>query len=148
MRHDNWQTQLSELIESKRSEPFAFGTFDCSLWAMLAVEAVNGLNMYERYIGKYSTPTGALKKLRQVDQVKQPIELFQKYLGDSQPIAFAKKGDIVFTSNPSLDIELPTDFDLFGPVPGVCYGQNSIFVGEHGLLEINTLQLDCCLWVS
>lgn len=148
MRLDNWQTNLSALIEAKRNEEFKFGTFDCSLWATLAIEAVNGLNIYEQYIGRYTTPTGALKKLRKVDQVNQPIELFEKYLGERQPIAFAKKGDVVFTSNPDLDIELPTDFDIFGPVIGVCYGQNSIFVGEQGLLEVNTLQLDGCLWVS
>lgn len=148
MRHDNWQNRLSQLIEDKRAEPFKLGTFDCSLWAMLAIEAVNELNIYDSYLGKYTTATGALKQLRKVDNVKQPFELFSKYLGESQPIAFAKKGDVVFTSNPDIDIDLPTDFDTFGPVPGVCYGQNSIFVGEFGLLEINTLQLDCCLWVS
>lgn len=148
MRLDNWQTNLSSLIESKRNEEFKFGTFDCSLWACMAIEAVNGLVIHDRYLGRYTTPTGALKKLRQLDQVKQPIELFEKYLGERQAIAFAKKGDVVFTSNPDLDIELPVDFDIFGPVLGVCYGQNSIFVGEYGLLEVNTLQLDGCLWVS
>ena len=147
-RLDNWQTNLTELIESKRAETFKFGRFDCSLWAMMAIEAVNGLNIYDKYLGKYTTATGALKKLRQVDQVSQPIELFEKYLSERQPIAFAKKGDIVFTSSEDIDITIPTDFDVFGPVIGVCYGQNSIFVGENGLLEINTLQLDGCLWVS
>jgi hypothetical protein len=147
-RLDNWQSNLSTLIESKRNEPFKFGTFDCSLWAGLAIEAVSGKNIYDSYLGKYTTALGALKKLKQIDKVAQPIQLFERHFGERQPIAFAKKGDLVYTSNAELDIELPTDFDTFGPVVGVCYGQNSIFVGEQGLIEINTLQLDGCLWVS
>ena len=146
-RLDNWQSNLSALIEAKRKEPFAFGSFDCSLWAGMAIEAVNGVDIYSPYVGRYSTALGALKKLKQIDKVSKPIEVFDKNLGERQPIAFAKKGDIVFTSNPDIDIQLPDDFDTFGPVLGVCYGQNSIFVGEAGLIEITTLQLDGCLWV-
>lgn len=146
-RLDNWQSNLSALIESKRNEPFKFGTFDCSLWAGLAIEAVNGKNIYDSYLGRYTTAAGALKKLRQIDKVSQPIELFQNYLGESQPIAFAKKGDLVYTSNIKLNINLFIEPDVFGPVIGVCYGQNSMFVGEQGLIEINTLHLDSCLWV-
>ncbi len=141
----NWQANLTALIEIKRNEPFAFGTFDCSLWAGLAIEAVNGINIYSKYTGTYTTAFGAAKRLRQVDKVKTPIEVFDKALGERQPIAFAKKGDIVFTSDSEL---VPGHFDAFGPVLGVCYGHNSVFVGELGLILIETFKLDGCLWVS
>lgn len=144
----NWQNNLVALIEAKKAEPFKFGTFDCSLWAMMAIEQVNGIALYERYIGTYSKPIGALKKLRQIDDVEQPIDLFKKYLGEPQPISMAKSGDVVFTSTEGLEFDLPSDIDVFGPVIGVCYGAKSIFVGEEGLIFVDTLGLDGCLWVS
>lgn len=146
-RLDNWQTNLTNLAHEKQNEPFKFGTFDCSLWAMLAIEQVNGLNMFKKYLGKYSTGRGALRKLVTVDGVVQPIELFEKYLGERKPIGLARKGDIVFTASPDI-AGMPSDLEVFGPVIGVCFGRFSKFVGETELIDIDTFKLDGSLWVS
>lgn len=147
-RLDNWQTNLSQLIEEKRKEPFEFGTFDCSLWAGFAVEAVTGTNLYAPYLGKYTTALGALRKLKQNDDVSKPVEFFQKHFGEIQPIAFARKGDIVLAYTGNEQIDLPLEFEEFGPTIGICYGHTSLFLGEDGLVEVETLKLDACLWVS
>ena len=147
-RLDNWQNNLAELIEEKRSEPFQFGTFDCSLWACMAIEAVTGHKLHESYLGAYKTAKGALKKLRQIDNVKTPLDFFIKYLGETKGVGFAKPGDVVFASSDNLQFELPADSDIFGPVIGVCYGSHSIFLGETGLVFVETLKLDGCLCLS
>jgi hypothetical protein len=148
MRLDNWNTDLSALIEAKRFEPFAWPTFNCVIWASLAVQAVNGQDIHALYVGKYSNAKGALKQLRQIDKVPTPLELFQKHLGELQPISFARKGDLVFTKDNQTGMNLSSDTELFGPAVGVCYGHSSFFVGAEGLVEIETLQLAQAIWVS
>lgn len=148
MRLENWQTDLTNLINEKRETPFELGEFDCSLWSMLAICAVSGLDLYSKYYGKYKSQKGALNILAKVDGVGSPLELFEKHLGEEKPVVFARKGDIVILREKLEGLDIPTSFDVFGPVPGVCYGQRSIFVGETGSIEVETSQLGGCLWVS
>lgn len=136
MRLDDWQTSLHGLIEANRQTPFAWGQFDCALWAGLCVEAVNGRDLYSPYRGKYKNALGSVKMLKKVDDVEQPVDLFVKHLGELQPIGFARPGDLVFKD------------DAQGMVPGVCIGATSIFVGENGLEEVTTLELSGAIWVS
>jgi hypothetical protein len=143
-RVDNWQENLSDLIRKNRDEPFEFGKFDCTLWAFQAIKASTDIDNAKRYLkGKgYSTAKGALRLLLRVDGVNQPIELMDKLLGERQPIAFARKGDIVSVDASKAGLNVPSSIDVFGPVLGVCYGANSFFVGEFGLIEAPTLTLD------
>jgi hypothetical protein len=147
-RLDNWNTDLSALIEEKRFLPFDWPTFNCVIWASQAVQIVNGLDIHAPYVGKYKTANGSLKQLRKIDNVKTPIELFQKYLGELQPISLARKGDLVFTKDVQEGINIASDSKAFGPVVGVCYGHTSFFVGAEGLIEVETLQLGQALWVN
>lgn len=144
----NWQTNLSSLIELRRHQLFHFPSHNCGLWALEAIEAITGNNHIELYKNKFKTEKGAAKLLRQVDKVSSTQEMLQKVLGcEPQPIAFARMGDIVI-ANETTALGLPGDMILFGHVPGVCYGSISFFVGEFGLVQIDTLQLGNTLWVS
>jgi hypothetical protein len=147
-RLENWQTNLSSLINSKRELPFNFPTFNCLLWAFEAIEAVTGNDLGIDYRGNFTTPLSAGRLMRKIDKVETSQALLEKYLGELQPISFARTGDIVFASTSEEDLELPADTELFGPVPGVCYGTISYFVGEFGLIEFETLKLGQALWVS
>lgn len=140
-RLDNWQSNLSELIESKRETAFVWGEFDCTQLAFMAIEAVIGVDHSGPYRGKYKTAAGALKILRKVGKVETPVQLIEGILGEPQAIAFARKGDIV-TAIPNDELTMPSAIDVFGPVLGVCYGARSFFVGEHGLIEVDTLKLE------
>lgn len=145
----NWQNNLSSLIEQKRKEPFDFPTWNCLTWAAFAIKAVRGDDILAKYHGKYKTEKGAASLLRKIDKVTSSQALLEKHLGEPRPVAFARMGDIVLLENPDeLHLELPADVKLFGPVPGVCYGQFSFFVGEFGLVEVNTMLLGQALWVS
>jgi hypothetical protein len=140
-RHENWQERLSNLIRQHANTPFQFGTFDCTLWCMEAIEAVTGKNCDAPYRGNYDTAIGALKILRKVGNVKTPIELMDNLLGEQKTIAFARKGDIVAFDPTDSDFAVPYDINVFGQVIGVCNGDSSYFVGKVGLIEIPTVQL-------
>lgn len=140
-RLDNWQQHLSDLIRERQDTPFSFGAFDCTLFAMQAINAVIGVDYSGPYAGKYNTAKGALKLLRKVGNVKTPIELMDTFLGERKPIAFARKGDIVAVDAGKAGFNVPNDIDIFGPVIGVCYGELSFFVGEQGLITLPTLDL-------
>lgn len=144
----NWQTNLSALIEDKRNEPFDFPKWNCLMWASSGIEAVNGSKILAKYEGKYKTQKAAAKLLRKLDNVTTSQALLEKHLGELRPIAFARHGDIVLADENTGGLVLPADLALFGPVPGVCYGPISYFAGEQGLIDVPTLQLGHCLWVS
>lgn len=147
-RLDNWQNNLTALIEDKRHELFDFPTWNCLEWAAAAVKAVNGQDILKQYRGKYTSEKSAALLLRKIDDVKTSEELLCKYLGEAQPIGFARMGDIVLANPTDAELELPADVRLFGPVPGVCYGPISFFVGQHSLISVPTLSLGKSIWVS
>lgn len=148
-RLNDWQTNLSFLLEAKRNEPFSFPTHNCLMFCLDAIEAVTGNDHSIAYSGKYQTEKQAAAMLRKIDKVKTTQQLLELKLNQTlQPISFARMGDIVLTDGLDVGIQLPTDIKLFGLVPGVCYGQFSYFVGEQGLVQTETLRLGGTLWVS
>lgn len=145
----NWQNNLSELIEANRHKPFDFKNHNCLMWAMNGIEVVIGEDYFSEYRGKYKSETEAVKLLKKIDDVTTSKELIELKLGQKlQPTAFARMGDIVLASDELDGLDLPTDCRLFGPVPGICYGTISYFVGFDGLIEVETLRLSGTLWVS
>ncbi len=148
MRLDNWQSNLSSLIEAKRNEPFDFPNHNCLMWAFSGIKAVTGKDLSLPYRGKYKDEKAAALLLRRVDNVETSKQLLVKKLGKVRPIAFARHGDIVLVDAKRAGLELPADIRLFGPVPGICYGSISYFVGETGLVQVETLRLGQTIWVS
>ena len=146
MRLDNWQTNLSSLIEENRETPFDFVEFNCLLWAGLSIAAVTGENPIKSVIGNYKDEKTALKYLKRVENVDTVEDLLKKHLGELQTISFARIGDIVFLNPDNETLDIPCG--SFGRIPGVCYGTISYFVGEQGLINIPTFEAEAALWVS
>lgn len=144
---DNWQMKLSCFLNESRSKYFDFPNWNCLTFAADAIECLTNFDLLAKYRSKYKTEKEAAKLLRKLDNVKTSQELFKKHFGEIKPVAFARIGDIVFCDDSSL-VDLPTDTRLFGPVPGVCYGNVSFFVGESGLISVDTLHLSGAIWVS
>jgi len=140
-RLDNWQTNLSELLKSRMAEPFHIERFNCLMWGFEAVQAVTGVDHYAPFRGKFKTAKGAAKVLRQVGQAETSVELLERLFGEKKPLAFARRGDIVAADVATLGLSLPSDVELFGPAIGVAYGLNSYFLGENGLVPVETLKL-------
>jgi hypothetical protein len=149
MRHDDWSTRLSQYIDAMREEPFDFARHNCLFFAFGAIKAVNDLDLYPLYAGKAENVKVGKRALKEVDGVDTVEACLQKHLNQEfQPPAFARIGDIVFITNDNALVQLATDIKLFGPIPGICYGANSFFLGEHELIELPTLTADKTLWVS
>ena len=148
MRISDWQNKLTEVIYEARGKAFDFSNHNCLFFALKAIDAQTERSLFEQYKDAASSPEAAAKFIRKNDKVKTCQEVILKHLKrDLQPIALAKPGDIVFLNSEREDIPV-TQVDLFGPTPGVCYGIVSYFLGEHDLVEIPTLKLDCSVWVS
>lgn len=139
-KHDNWQSRLSQLIETRRDAPFVWGTHDCTLWAFAALEAVYGVDLGEPYRGRYTTPQGAVRVLKRIAKAENPAALMTRHLDAPKAIVFARKGDIV--ASDTLDVFGGNHG--FGPVLGVCYGAVSFFVGEYELTAVPTNELEMC----
>src|SRR5690348_3444564 len=137
MRHDNWQTRLSDYLREVETKQFDFPTWNCAFFAAGAIEAQTEEDILSAIRGKFKNEAGAAKQLNKIYGVKTVQELFKQKLDvPLKSIAYARPGDIVFASGDKLDFDLPVDTKLFGPVPGLCYGQQSYFLGEHGLIKV------------
>ena len=146
-RHDDWQSRLTEVVAADQYGEFVWGENDCTQRAFDAIKAVIDVDYSEPYRGKYKTAKGALRMLRRVDKVETPAELMAKWFGPAQPIAFARKGDIVTCDPVAVGFELQADTDAFGLPIGICYGYRSYFTGPHGRVEIETLLCAECFHV-
>jgi hypothetical protein len=148
MRHIDWQIRLSEYLTKVRSEPFVFETHNCLFHVFNGIKAVNDLDLMPLYEGRATSEKAGALALRHVDGVDSVEAVLLKHLGgEFQPTAFARPGDIVFIEDYNSEYEIYSD-TLFGPVPGICYGMTSFFLGENGVIEIPTSLTDKTLWVS
>jgi len=150
-RHVNWQQRLSDVVREHREQPFDFETLNCLFWAFKGIEAVIDIDFMADYAGKSETLLMGKKALKEVDGCETVQEVLIKKLGgELQPIAFARPGDIVFLNESIYGFHIQQELRIFGPTPGICYanGMNSLFLGETGLVEAPTIELDSALWVS
>lgn len=64
-RLDTWRERLAAEMDRQRREPFAWGKHDCAIgFAAAIVEALTGKDLARGYRGKYTSPRGALRLLR------------------------------------------------------------------------------------
>lgn len=149
-RLDDWQNNLSALIERRRGTPGQFGAFDCCLWGFEGIEAVRGDGeaLYAPFRGQYDSAETAVKALRRIGKAKTPFDWFVANVGEPQPVGLARKGDIVFAKPDDELLSIADESKRFGLVPGLCYGHFSYFVGEADFVEIETYRLESCIWVS
>jgi hypothetical protein len=147
-RIDDWQTKLAEFLDKAESKSFDFPTWNCAIFVADAVKVQIRRDLLKGIRGKFENEIGASKQLRRIFNVNTVQELFRQKLDTPlKPVAFARVGDIVFAGD-AAPFDLPIDIKMFGPVPGICYGQQSYFLGENKLIKVETLSLGSTLWVS
>ena len=136
------------MLMAAHEKHFDFPSWNCLYFALQDIDAMLETEFYNKYANLADSPQTAAKNLRRMEEVKTPKELILKLVGgELQHISAARIGDIVFIDEMREDWPV-SQVDLFGPTPGVCYGMNSWFVGENGLVQIPTLKLDSAVWVS
>lgn len=145
-RLPDWPARLAAVIRDNWDAPFDWGEHDCIQWTGKCVGAQSGFDPLERFRGTYSSPIGALKALKDNEQVRLPIDLADKWWGPRVHISRARMGDLV-----ACDLGQPAGM---GASVGICYGRNSLFVGtrasDSGLVKLETLTLEHCYqpWAS
>jgi hypothetical protein len=113
MRVHNWPERLFDYIESRREEPFAYGTHDCCQFAAHAVEAITENNPAKDW--HYANEIGAGRLIVEAGGIDA---LVTQALGEPVHPAEAGRGDVVMAE---LD---------HGMTIGVCLGRDCVFAAE------------------
>lgn len=115
MRHQNWEHRLNEFLKSVG--PFEWGSNDCCMFAVNAVEAMTGIDHGKPYVG-YKTALGAARRLEKFGGVEGIATI---ELGEPKSIKMAKRGDVVSVENGK------------NIILGICVGVKIAAVSEDGL---------------
>jgi hypothetical protein len=130
-RHGNWQSLLQKHLESRRNEPFAWGTNDCSIFVADAILAHTGVDIAAEFRGKYTDAASAKEVIHTITggfTVEDAAVFVAKQHGMKElpSVLYAQRGDMVI-----LDTEL-------GPAVGIVHlsGQHAIFTAQDGLHKV------------
>jgi hypothetical protein len=93
-RLSDWESRLSEYIDSKRGKPFRYGSNDCCMFAAGAVEAMTGIDPMPEYRGKYKTKASSIKALQEIGNGDLESTIDAKF--PVIPVGWAQRGDIAF----------------------------------------------------
>jgi hypothetical protein len=125
-RRDNWPDLLAAYIDEHRSEPFAWGSNDCCLFASDWILTCTGKDPAETLRGTYST---ALSGVRLIESSGGMVGIIQQY---GEPLGLreikrehASRGDIALR-----------DCGL-GDTAGIVFDSHAAFVSESGLAFAN-----------
>lgn len=92
-RLDDWRARLAAEMDRQRRDPFAWGKHDCAIgFAAGIVEALTGVDMARGFRGKYASPRGALKLLK--DEGAESLHAFVAARLPAVHPAFANVGDL------------------------------------------------------
>ena len=91
-RYPDWRARLAGYVSVSRRRTFAYGSFDCALFAAGAVEVQTGVDLRRQLAGRYTTEIGAARVLRR-NGFADPAEIAAALL-PRIPVAAARHGDI------------------------------------------------------
>lgn len=112
-------------IENTKSDSFKYGYNDCALWSFRYVKALNGLDLFTKYVGKYTTWSGGRSALRKFGDNTLINYVNQNF--KSIHLSFAQRGDLI----------------MFRGALGICQGKFTFFLNKKGVTHI--LTNDCSL---
>lgn len=116
-RLPDWEDRLVAFLTVHTDRPFAWGQWDCALYATACAAAITGEDRAAEYRGTYSTREGSAKALRELG--KGTLIRTMDSLFDRKPMGMAQRGDLVWAEN----------------AVGVCIGAVAMFVGAEGSHE-------------
>lgn len=92
-RRDDWRARLAAEMDRQRRTPFAWGEHDCAIgFAAEIVKAITGKDLARGYRGKYRTPAGAARLLRNAGAATLG-DFISGFLPEIPP-SFAQVGDL------------------------------------------------------
>ena len=94
MKKENWQNKLNDYIDKRQNRPFKWGSNDCIMFSVGAIEAMTGVNHAKKY-PNYRTKKEAYNVIKDCFNGDTDI-VFDTIIGESKEnINFAKHGDII-----------------------------------------------------
>ncbi|MFZ2996292.1 DUF6950 family protein [Sphingobium sp.] len=128
-RLPDWDARLAAYLEPLRTRPFAWGRYDCCLFAAGAVMAMTGVDPMPEFRGRYSTPIGSLRALTRYGAGALDATLDTKF--ERIVANLAQRGDIVMS----------------GAALGINFGDFLIAVGSEQARE-GLVRIDRADWVD
>lgn len=123
MRYEDWPQRLEEAIAAARTRAFAYGTFDCALFAADCVQAMTGTD----YAGELRGYKSKLDAYRIVAAYGSLEGMITGLLGrEPKHPSQAMRGDVVLA-----EIELARGES--GDCIGICVGQKCVFPQTVGV---------------
>lgn len=119
-RFSFWRSALADYINDVAGKPFAWGEFDCALFAAGAVQAMTGEDFAAPYRGNYRTLAGGLKRLK-ADGFDNHADFAASVLEEIHP-SHAQVGDVA-----AVKVD---DAGLYAL--GVVQGSRILFVRQEG----------------
>ena len=121
MRLPDWDTRMRLAIDGSAYRPFAYGCWDCCLFAADIVEAMTGTDPAAELRGRYADVMEAMRIIRSYGGMAAMLD---ELLGTA-PIkpALASRGDVVL-------LHPPKDGDI--EQIGTCLGDAAIVASESG----------------
>ncbi|PCI62051.1 MAG: hypothetical protein COB35_05050 [Gammaproteobacteria bacterium] len=119
----NKLTELFAFIEQHKNTPFAWGKFDCCLFAADAITLLTGNDPAAEFRGKYSTALGAKRVLKRYGNGDLVNTLIAK-LGEPKAVLCVNRGDAVLINNNN------------DPAVGICLGNFVAVVTTDGLKTV------------
>jgi hypothetical protein len=117
-RRSTWEADLAAYIAEHDGAPVVWGERDCCLWSAGAAAVQTGIDNAAAFRGQYSTEIGAAKALRRIGAgcIESTFDSFYP----ERPLAFARRGDLVFN----------------GEAVGVCVGTVALFLSDDGYSHV------------
>jgi hypothetical protein len=91
-RYPDWRARLAGYVAASRRRAFAWGSFDCALFAAGAVEVQTGVDLRRELAGSYTTEIGAARVLRRSGYA-DPADVAGAFLPEIA-VAAARQGDV------------------------------------------------------
>lgn len=116
-RLPGWEVRLHDFMLANRDRAFAWGEWDCILFACAAAEAITGVDKAAAYRGRYSDARGAALALRELGQGTLLKTVDHEF--EAKPVARAIRGDMIWHAG----------------CVGVCLGSAAAFVTDPEIMD-------------
>lgn len=125
-----WESALNDCIEAARYKEYKIGKHDCALFVVEVIKRISGLDLLGRLKDKYNNKAESLKFIKELGGkgLKEAVVFILGYNDIS--VTLATQGDLLIYKDFKKEEHL-----------GICVGHKTVFLGESGLVFVNTL--DC-----
>lgn len=116
-RLPDWEVRLHDFMAANRDREFAWGEWDCILFACAAAEAITGHDAAAAYRGQYSDEKGARAILRKLGKGTLLATVDHEF--EAKPVTYAIRGDLIWHAG----------------CVGVCMGATAAFVTDPEIMD-------------